>query len=928
MPNVQGTGDIGWSNIQYQQLLAFTGTGATSDLRVGNGVQAYNLADLTGAGFTAAGTGIGRVANLSGLDAGDDPIRITGLGKLNANGLGASGTSSNAITFSNDTGFGFTNLAGAETASNASRLNDGDSITFAIQQGKALASAVFTVRSATGAAVVLDSDGATVKDTNGAAQGGFAQDASAGELNLGVLANGTRISIDFLQKSILIDGAAFTGNTAAFFNSFATNGFDKLTLGSAVASAQGQVNVVSTGWSADDLVLTTKLANEQAVISAASTAEGCVTENLAPETWGKVVVVDAEAAWNPQSFQTPASLTGTYGNFTFDTLSGVWTYKLNGAAEPLKAGQQASDKLTVTSYDGTATQDIVVHITGTNDAPALTAAPAMLADGTEDVSYTITKAQILQGWTDVDGDTLSIAGLTASNGTVTANQDGSYTITPGANYNGPVTLGYTVTDGHAQVAASLGYSLVAVNDAPALTTAAAVLANGTEDVSYTITKAQLLQGWTDVDGDTLSVTGLTASNGTVIANQDGSYTITPGANYSGPVTLGYTVTDGHAQVAASLGYSLAAVNDPASIVFSGDFAVAENEAPATLTATGSYIVTDVDSPTTATVANKAGFSNLGSLALNAGNYTYSVANSAVQYLGAEETRTETFTITSADGTTKDVSFTITGKANGPILPTASDAGNDSRDENQTGGMPPVKTTSLVSNSVDDNTYTGTNREDSVSLGAGNDSADGRSGSDYIDGGSGRDTLLGSSGDDTLIGGPDDDSLNGGQNNDAIYGQGGNDILIGDSNDDWVFGGTGNDFIQGNDNKDTLYGGSGQDTIDGGKNDDTIQGGFGADLLTGGDGKDLFKYVDVRDTNDTITDFQNDDDRLDFGDLFSGTLGFRTGQNTAFTAQNQVIWYQDGTNTIVAVNLDGDPATAELAITLTGLKALTASDFIL
>ncbi len=53
--------------------------------------------------------------------------------------------------------------------------------------------------------------------------------------------------------------------------------------------------------------------------------------------------------------------------------------------------------------------------------------------------------------------------------------------------------------------------------------------------------------------------------------------------------------------------------------------------------------------------------NLGSLVLAAdGSYTYSVSNAAVQYLQAGEQKTETFTIKSADGTAKDVSFTITG----------------------------------------------------------------------------------------------------------------------------------------------------------------------------------------------------------------------------------------------------------------------------
>ena len=44
--------------------------------------------------------------------------------------------------------------------------------------------------------------------------------------------------------------------------------------------------------------------------------------------------------------------------------------------------------------------------------------------------------------------------------------------------------------------------------------------------------------------------------------------------------------------------------------------------------------------------------NLGSLVLGSnGTYTYSVANSATQFLGATDIKVDTFTVTSFDGTT-------------------------------------------------------------------------------------------------------------------------------------------------------------------------------------------------------------------------------------------------------------------------------------
>ncbi|BAY79100.1 hemolysin-type calcium-binding region (plasmid) [Nostoc linckia NIES-25] len=198
-----------------------------------------------------------------------------------------------------------------------------------------------------------------------------------------------------------------------------------------------------------------------------------------------------------------------------------------------------------------------------NDAPALTGTPATLSNGTEDIAYTITATSLLQGFTDVDGDTLSVSGLTATNGGVADNGNGTYTFTPNANYNGSVTLSYNVIDGKgSSTAATRSFSLAAVNDAPALTGTAATISNGTEDTAYTITATSLLQGFTDVDGDNLSVSGLTATNGGVADNGNGTYTFTPNANYNGTVNLSYNVTDGKGgSTATTRTFSLAAVND-------------------------------------------------------------------------------------------------------------------------------------------------------------------------------------------------------------------------------------------------------------------------------------------------------------------------------------------------------------------------------
>src|SRR5206468_5516362 len=74
----------------------------------------------------------------------------------------------------------------------------------------------------------------------------------------------------------------------------------------------------------------------------------------------------------------------------------------------------------------------------------------------------------------------TVADRAASSDVCSADLDGTFTITPSANYNGTVSLSYDVTDGDLSVAASQSFVLAAVNDAPT-GSATASLAAGTED---------------------------------------------------------------------------------------------------------------------------------------------------------------------------------------------------------------------------------------------------------------------------------------------------------------------------------------------------------------------------------------------------------------------------------------------------------------
>jgi Ca2+-binding RTX toxin-like protein len=79
------------------------------------------------------------------------------------------------------------------------------------------------------------------------------------------------------------------------------------------------------------------------------------------------------------------------------------------------------------------------------------------------------------------------------------------------------------------------------------------------------------------------------------------------------------------------------------------------------------------------------------------------------------------------------------------------------------------------------------------------------------------------------------------------------------------GGGGNDSFWGGIGADIINGGTGDDLIFGEEGDDVIDGGLGADFYLGGAGRDVFvfKDVEVSGTKDTLRDFQDGLDTIQF-----------------------------------------------------------------
>jgi VCBS repeat-containing protein len=214
---------------------------------------------------------------------------------------------------------------------------------------------------------------------------------------------------------------------------------------------------------------------------------------------------------------------------------------------------------------------VSLTVTPVNDAPVVADVQATTA---EDTPLVIALGAYA---TDVDSTTLTtqiVAG--PAHGVLVQNNDGSYSYTPDANYNGADSFTYKANDGELDSnVATVTLGITPVNDAPV---AGDLNLAAVEDTAL---KMNLLVAASDVENDALTAAIVaTAQHGQVNINADGSFTYTPVANYNGIDSFTYKVNDGALDSnVATVNLSIAAVND-APVVADVQDAVAPAQAGA------------------------------------------------------------------------------------------------------------------------------------------------------------------------------------------------------------------------------------------------------------------------------------------------------------------------------------------------------------
>ena len=239
---------------------------------------------------------------------------------------------------------------------------------------------------------------------------------------------------------------------------------------------------------------------------------------------------------------------------TVELMEGTLTINADGSYTfvPSEDFNGALPTVTYTVSDGslTDTGSLTISVDAVNDAPDATDDNGSI---NEDETLVVSETDgLLSNDSDLDGDDLSItqfeidgtvytAGTTVelSEGTLTINADGSYTLVPASDFNGTLpAITYTVSDGDLTDTGDLVISITPINDAPVATGETVTVESGD-------TLSEILEDLvSDVDGDDLTYTLISdVSSGTLTLNPDGTYSYLPSSGFFGETTFTYSVCD-------------------------------------------------------------------------------------------------------------------------------------------------------------------------------------------------------------------------------------------------------------------------------------------------------------------------------------------------------------------------------------------------
>ncbi|MDP1601753.1 MAG: VCBS domain-containing protein [Legionella sp.] len=472
----------------------------------------------------------------------------------------------------------------------------------------------------------------------------------------------------------------------------------------AVASVDGTTQLVT---------ITINGTNDIAVIGGVSTSTVMEDTNVSGGNLlasGALTITDVDTG--QAAFIARSNVDGNYGSFNVDS-AGNWTYFANNSQLPIQglpAGGSLTETFSVSSLDGSATRLVTITINGTNDVAVIGGVSTGVVQ--EDISVSGGNLLTSGTLTIADADTGQAAFVAQSN---VAGNYGSFSITTGGAWS------YSASNSQTAIQAlPAGGSLTETFTVSSLdgstTQLVTITINGTNDVAVIggVSTGAVLED-TGVSGGNLLASGnLTITDVDTgqaafvgqsnVAGNYGSFTITTGGAWSysasnsqtaiqalpagGSLTDTFTVAsvDGTTKL---ITININGINDTATIggVVIGIVTEDTNVSGGNLLASGTLTITDVDTGQAAFVVQNNISGNYGSFSVNAaGNWTYVASNSqtAIQALPQGNSLTDTFTVSSVDGTaTKLITITINGTNDAAVIGGVS-TGSVTEDTNLSG----------------------------------------------------------------------------------------------------------------------------------------------------------------------------------------------------------------------------------------------------
>uniref|UniRef100_UPI0035CA46D5 cadherin-like domain-containing protein n=1 Tax=uncultured Nostoc sp. TaxID=340711 RepID=UPI0035CA46D5 len=264
----------------------------------------------------------------------------------------------------------------------------------------------------------------------------------------------------------------------------------------------------------------------------------------------------------------------------------------------------------------------------------------------------------------------------------------------------------------------------------------ATIASTQEDTAVNILASTILRRYTDVEGDTLSISDFkNPANGTLTFNDNGTlgnttddyFIYTPNANYNGTDSFSYTVTDGNGgTIDGTFKLNVKPVND-APLAVNDTVTAAKNTAVSIQANTLLANDTDIDN-TNLSITGVSAATNGTAVLKNNGT----PSNSADDFI--------VFSPTCGFSGAASFNYTISDRQ--------------------------LTSTAKVTIQVGDRLFGG-NSNDVLHGTPGNDYLNGSNGKDQLYGGNGKDTLNGGNGNDLLCGGLGSDILSGGNGKDKF-----------------------------------------------------------------------------------------------------------------------------------------------------------------